>query len=78
MRFFLVTCHRGHCGIGRSTEITFAIQARNLIEATDLARKMPSVKHTRGIIFGKEITKAIYLEYRQQSAYKRYNQNYRG
>ena len=67
----MVTCHRGHIGTGHSTEIKFAIAAENLIEACAIARKMPSVKHTRLIIYGKEITQEEYTEYRKISAYKR-------
>lgn len=76
MKFYKVTCHRGHCGIGHSTEITFAIEAANLLEAMDKAKRMPSVKHTRAIIQGREITQEEYVEYRKMSAYERYNQNY--
>lgn len=76
MRYFLITCHRGHCGVGRSTEITFAIAARNLLEAMDKAKRMPSVKHTRMIIQGKEISGAEYDGYRKVSAYDRCRQNY--
>ena len=76
MRYWLVTCQRGHCGINRSTDITFAIMAHNLIEATDKARRMPSVKHTRGVLIGREISEAVYIEYRKTSAYERSNQNY--
>lgn len=75
MKYFMVMCHRGHCGTGHSTEIKFAIRANNLLEACDKARKMPSVKHTRMAIFGKEITEQEYNEYRQVSAYTRFNQN---
>ena len=75
MRYFMVMCHRGHCGTGHSTEIKFAIRANNLHEACDKARKMPSVKHTRMAIYGKEITEQEYNEYRQVSAYERFNQN---
>lgn len=71
MKFYLITCHRGHCGRGRSTEITFAIQAINLLAAQDKAKKMPAVKHTRGIIFGREITQKEYVEFRSVSAYDR-------
>ncbi len=71
MRFFLITCHRGHNGRGRSSEITFAIQALNLIAAQDKAKRMPSVKHTRGIIYGREITQEEYINYRSVSAYIR-------
>lgn len=69
MKYYLITCQRGHCGIGKSTEIKFAIKAENLLAACDCAKKMPSVKHTRPILFGKEITEQEYLEFRRQSAY---------
>lgn len=75
MKFYMIMCHRGHCGVGHSTEIKFAIAANNLLEACDKARRMPSVKHTRMVIYGKEITEQEYIEYRQISAYNRFNQN---
>ncbi len=71
-RYFMVTCSRGHMGTGNSTEIKFAICAENLLRACDIARKMPSVKHTRMVLSGIEITEQEYKEYRKQSAYKRY------
>jgi hypothetical protein len=74
MKFYMVMCHRGHCGVGHSTEIKFAIAAKNLLEACDIARRMPSVKHTRMAIYGKEITEAEYNEYRKISAYERFDQ----
>ena len=74
MKFYMVMCHRGHCGVGHSTEIKFAIRANNLLEACDKARRMPSVKHTRIAIFGKEITEQEYKEYRKISAYERFDQ----
>lgn len=76
MKYYLITCHRGHCGSNRSTEITFAFKAANLLEAQDRAKRMPSVKHTRGILYGREITEAEYIAYREKSAYERFNQNY--
>jgi hypothetical protein len=74
-KYYMVLCHRGHCGSGNSTEIKFAIEAENLIEACDKARKMPSVKHTRLAIYGKEISKSEYEEYRKKSAYERFPQH---
>lgn len=71
MRYFAVTCHRGHCGIGRSNDITFAIKAYNLLDACAQARKMPGVKHTRSVINGREITQEEYIAYRAKSAYCR-------
>ena len=73
MRYFMILCHRGHCGSGHSTEIKFAIKANNLLHACAIARKMPSVKHTRMVISGKEITEQEYIEYRQISAYQHFN-----
>lgn len=73
MKYFLITCPRGHCGSGRHTTITFAFKAKNLLDAMDMAKRMPSVKHTRGILMGKEITAAEYTEYRAKSAYERAN-----
>ena len=75
MKHYLITCTRGHCGVGHSTEIKFAIRAENMISAMDRARHMPSVKHTRIILLGKEISEEEYNEYRQKSAYERYPQH---
>ena len=63
LRYFMIMCHRGHCGTGHSTEIKFAIKAKNLREA-----------YTKLVIYGKEITEQEYIEFRQVSAYKRFNQ----
>jgi len=71
MKYFMVTCSRGHCGSGHSTEIKFAIKANTLLKACEVARRMPSVKHTRMVLTGKEITADEYFEYRKISAYKR-------
>ena len=71
MRYFLITCHRGHCGNGHSSAITFAFEAKNLIEAMDMGKRMPSVKHTRMIMAGKEISFEEYKEYRTINAYQR-------
>lgn len=75
MKFWMITCHRGHCGNGRSSEIRFAIAAKDLLTACDIAKKMPSVKHTRMIAYGKEITEEEFTEYRKISAYDRYQQH---
>ena len=74
MKYFMVICHRGHCGIGHSTEIKFVFIADNAIEAMDKARKMPSVKHTRLAMMVKEISNIEYTEFRQISAYEKFNQ----
>lgn len=74
MKYYMIICHRGHCGTGHSTEIKFVFIANNAIEAMDKARRMPSVKHTRLAMIVKEITSIEYNEYRQISAYERFNQ----
>ena len=74
IKYYMITCHRGHLGTGNSTEIKFAIKAQNLLQACDIARKMPSVKHTRLIINGYEITAQEYFDYRKMSAYERYGE----
>lgn len=70
-RYFKVTCVRGHAGTGHSTDITFVFEAANLLEATKQARRMPSVKHSRGILCGCEIDAETYELYRARSAYAR-------
>ena len=72
MKYWMVTCARGHCGSRHETEIKYAISAENLIHALNIAKSMPSVKHTRMPLYGHEITEEEYLAYREQSAYKRY------
>ena len=71
MKYYLITCMQGHHGRGRHAEITFAMMAQNLIEAQDKAKRMPSVKHSRGILMGREITEEEYYERRKISAYDR-------
>lgn len=74
MKFYMITCSRGHCGNGHSTEIKFAIVANNLLDACDKARRMPSVKHTRVALYGREISEQEYNDYRKISAYERFDQ----
>ena len=74
-KYYMIMCHRGHCGTGHSKEIKFAFEAENLLAAQDMAKKMPSEKHTRMIIYCKEISKSEYEEFRQISAYERFPQH---
>ena len=71
MKYWMVTCERGHCGTGHSTDIKFAIAAETLLHACNIAKKMPSVKHSRPIVCGKEISETEFIEYRQTSTYTR-------
>lgn len=75
-KFYLVTCSRGHVGIGNSSEICFAIAAKNILDACRSAKRMPSVKHTRGVLNAREISLEEYTRYRQNSAYNRANAMY--
>ena len=75
VKYYMFTCARGHCGTGNETEIKFAIMANNMIEAMDKAKQMPSVKHTRLPLYGKEIPFEEYIAYRQVNAYERYEQH---
>lgn len=77
MKYYLVSCHRGHCGIGRSTDIQFAISANNILEACDRAKKMPSVKHTRMVISAKEITFEEFQIKKKVNAYDRFKRGMR-
>ena len=75
MRYFLVMCPHGHHGNGQYCEITFAFEARNMLDAMDKAKRMPGVKHTRMILKAQEITHAEYTEFRKVSAYKKFQKN---
>lgn len=69
MRYFLVTCPRGHMGANHYTEITFALYANNLLDALQVARKMPGVKHSKLPFSGKEISYEEYKKYKSKGAY---------
>jgi len=73
-RYFMVTVPRGHCGNGHESDIKFAFKCANMIEAMDRAKRMPSVKHTRGILQAREIQLEEYNEFVKISAYERYQQ----
>jgi hypothetical protein len=75
MKYFMIVCHRGHCRSGRSTEIKFVFEAENLVAACENARRMPSVKHSRMVLYGREISKLEYEDFRKISAYERYSQH---
>lgn len=74
MKYYKVSCPRGHYGTKRSGDITFAFKAANALSAMDMARKMPGVKHSAMIYKTTEITAAEYFDFRKVSAYDRENQ----
>lgn len=69
MRYFLVTCIRGHLGKREGTEISFAIKANNLMDAIIQAKRMPGVKHHKPVLCGKEINQREYILRRSRGAY---------
>lgn len=71
MKYYKVVAHRAHQGCGRTTPITFYIQADNAIKASSIAQSRPGVKHSRPIISCIPITVSEYLEGRKISAYQR-------
>ena len=75
MKYWLITCPRGHAGTKHDTDIRFAIEAETLLDAFTIARQMPSVKHTRFPTAGHQITFDEYKAFREVSAYKRYEQH---
>lgn len=71
---FSVVTKRGHCGSGNYTTLEFAIEARDAVEASFKAQKMPGVKHTEMPLSAKEISRQEFNELRKTSAYKRAEQ----
>jgi len=56
-KYYKVTMERGHVGRGYSAHITFYIWGYNTLQAMDVARKMPGVKHSRLPVSCIEISK---------------------
>ena len=70
-KYYRVTTHRAHQGRGRSSSITFYIAAKDALHASNIARRMPGVKHSRGVMSCIAISAEEYMQGRQQSAYHR-------
>ena len=72
MKYYEITCVRGHCGSGKSTNyITFYYKGANSVEAIMWAKRQPGVKHSRMPLGCFEISEAKYKENIKVSAYKR-------
>lgn len=70
MKHYKVVCIMGHRGTGNNnSEIVFCFKAKDIIEAQDRAKKMPAVKHTKGILLAKEITFEEYQILSERNAY---------
>lgn len=70
-KYYKVTTHRGHVGVGRSVSITFYIAAQNALHASRIAQRMPGVKHGRMVMSCVPISIEEYMEGRKLSAYHR-------
>ena len=66
----MIKARHGHVGSKKFLPIVFGIAANDLIEAMDMAKQMPGVKHSAMILSGKEITFDEYCDIRKISAYK--------
>lgn len=71
-KYYAVTVPQGHCGAKQSRDITFYFEAYDALHAMNLARRMPSVKHSRICSKTREISKEEYLEKRKVSSYHRF------
>lgn len=72
-KYYKVTTHRAHQGVGRSTAITFYIAAESATHASAIAQRMPGVKHGRFIMSCVPITMEEFLIGRKISAYHAYD-----
>lgn len=71
MRYYKVSVLRGHVGYGSYVPITFFISAKNALDASEKAKSMSGVKHSRPIMSCVPITATEYMEGRKISAYER-------
>lgn len=71
MKYYKVTTHRGHVGVGRSVSITFYIAAQSALHASRIAQRMPGVKHSKCVMSCVPVTAEEYIEGRKISAYHR-------
>ena len=71
MAYFKIRVKQGHYGAGNHGTLTFAIKAKDILEAMQKAKRMPSVKHNLLVENAIEITKEEYDELRKESAYHR-------
>ena len=71
MKYYAVTCKQGHHGVKKYYPITFAIEAGNILEACEIAKTKPGVKHGQTVLRCEEISYEIYVELCKTSAYER-------
>ena len=70
MKYYKVVCIRAHRGNKNCNNlIGFFFEAHNAVEAMNLGKRMPGVKHDRMPVRVEEITAEEYFEGRKVSAY---------
>lgn len=65
MKYYKVTCRRGHVGRGRVAYITFYISAESVGNAMTIAQNMGGVHHSKPPVLCKEVTKEEYIAQRR-------------
>lgn len=55
--YYTVVVNLGHQGIGRTIETAFYVCANSIIQAMDIVKRMPAVKHCQTPILVKNISK---------------------
>lgn len=67
--YYVVTVEQGHQGCGNCSYLKFAFEAKTLLDAVDMARKMPSVKHSKLCVNAKQVDYDEYLQCRNVNSY---------
>lgn len=72
MKYYKVTCTRGHLGKGyQHGLITFYYVAYNILHAMNMAKRQGGVKHDRLPLNCQEISREEYEQGRRMNAYRR-------
>lgn len=70
MKYYKVVCVRAHQGVkNHKNTICFYFEARSALEAMNLGKRMPGVKHSRMPLVVEEVDAVTYFEGRKVSAY---------
>lgn len=72
MKHYKVTVQKAHLGRGKNNPITFFIRAESALQASEIAKRFPGVKHSKPVMYCVPITLEEYIEGRKVSAYKNY------
>ena len=76
MAYFKVVVKGGHCGTKKYNPLTFAIEAKDAFQASNIAKAKPGVKHSAFPLSCRMISREEYQELREVSAYKRQEEQY--